>query len=187
MPGASRTPSFADKWFEILRDCLPQLAHIALVVDPGSGRAQVASITEAASRFRIKAETLDVNTRADYGGAFAAARNHGAQAILLPSSPLVISNVKELADLSLRHRLPSITLFSEFVSNGGLLAYGPSLVAVARQSAVMVAKVLAGTAPANLALERPSTFELHVNQLTATEIGVNIPAVVTGRADVVIN
>ena len=96
-------------------------------------------------------------------------------------------NGKELAELSLRHRLPSITLFSEFARNGGLLSYGPIVLAATKQAASMAGKVLAGTAPANLPLERPSTFELIVNQRTATDLGLKIPALVTGRADLVID
>jgi putative ABC transport system substrate-binding protein len=179
-------PGFANKWFELLRECLPQLAHVALILDPGSGRAQVASMTKVAAGLGINTESLEVKTRADYAAVFAAAKDRGAGAVLLPSSPQVFTNAGELAELSLRYRLPSITLFSEFARNGGLLAYGPNLSAAATQAVSMVGKVLAGTAPANLPLERPATFELIVNQRTATALGLTIPAVVGGRADEVI-
>lgn len=180
-------PGFADKWFELLRECLPQLAQVVLILDPGSGRAQVASMTKVAAGLGIKTESLEVKTRADYAGVFAAAKDHGAGAVLLPSSPLVYVNAKELAELSLRHRLPSITLFPDFARNGGLLAYGPIVLAATKQAAAMAGKVLAGTAPANLPLERPSTFELIVNQRTATDLGLKIPAIVTGLADAVMD
>ena len=179
-------PGFADKWFELLRECLPQVTQVALVLDPGSGRAQVASMTKVAAGLGIKTEALEVKTRADYASVFAAAKDHGAGAVLLPSSPLVYVNAKELAELSLRHRLPSITLFPDFARDGGLLAYGPNVLAVTKQAAGIAGKVLAGTVPANLPLERPSTFELIVNQRTAADLGLTIPAVVTGRADALI-
>jgi putative ABC transport system substrate-binding protein len=180
-------PGFADKWFELLRECVPQLERVAMILDPGSGRAQVASMTKVAAGLGIKTETLQVKTREDYAGVVATAKEHGAGAMLLPSSPLVFVNAKELAELSLRHRLPAITLFSEFARDGGLLSYGPNVLASTKQAAAMAGKVLAGTAVSNLPLERPSTFELIVNQRTAAELGLKIPAIVAGRADATID
>src|SRR5262249_5218817 len=147
---------------------------------PGSGRAQVASMTKVAAGLGIKTETLEVKTHEDYASVVAAAKEHGAGAVLLPSSPLVFVNAKELAELALRHRLPSITLFSQFARAGGLLSYGPNVLASDKQAAAMAGKVLAGTPVGNLPLERPSTFELIVNQRTAATLGLKIPAVVAG-------
>ena len=179
-------PGFAGKWFELLRECVPQLARVALILDPGSGRAQVASMNKVAAALGIRIDLLEAKTRDDYAGAFAAAKERGANAVILPSSPLVRINGKMLAGLSQDHRMPSITLFSEFTRAGGLLSYGPNIVRAARQSGFIVGKVLAGAAPADLPLERPSTFELIVNQRAASALGLTIPAVVTGRADEVI-
>jgi putative ABC transport system substrate-binding protein len=179
-------PGFAGKWFELLRECLPQVARVALILDPGSGRAQVASMNKVAAGLGIHIDLLEAKTRDDYAGTFATARERDAHAVILPSSPLVRINGEVLAELSLRHRLPSITLFSEFARAGGLLSYGPNIERAAKQSGFIVGKVLAGTAPADLPLERPSTFELIVNQRTASAFGLTIPAVVTGRADEVI-
>lgn len=179
-------PGFAGKWFELLRECLPQLSRVAQILDPGSGRAQVASMNKVAAGFGIHIDPLEVKARADYAGVFAAAKERGASAVILPSSPLVRNNAKELAELSQRHRLPGITLFSEFARGGGLLSYGPNIVAASKQTGLIVAKVLAGMAPGDLPLERPSTFELIVNQRTASAFGLTIPAIVTGRADEVI-
>ena len=75
---------------------------------------------------------------------------------------------------------------AEFPRAGGLISYGPNIVAAAKQTGLMVSKVLAGTAPADLPIERPSTFELIVNQRTALALGLTIPAIVTARADEVI-
>ena len=102
------------------------------------------------------------------------------------SSPLMFVNVKDLADLSLRHRLPAITLFAEFARAGGLLSYGPSLLGAARQVGFMAGKVLAGSTPATMPIERPSKFELILNRRTAEALDVTIPASVEARADEVI-
>ena len=75
------------------------------------------------------------------------------------SSPLVFTNARDLAALGLRYRLPAVTMFAEFARGGGLLSYGPSLLAAARQAGVMAGRVLAGISPAALPIERPSALQ----------------------------
>ena len=179
-------PDFAGKWFELLRECIPRLASVAMLLDPGSGRAQVASMSKVAAGLGINVTMLEVKTRADYASVFAAAQNLGVGAVLMPSSPLVLNNSEELAELARRYRLPGITLFSRFARGGGFMSYGPSIGVAAKQAGVIVGKILAGAAPAALPVERPSTFELIVNQRTASTLGLTIPALIAARADEVI-
>ena len=79
--------------------------------------------------------------------------------------------------------MPTITLFPEYADAGGLMAYGTNLPDLFRQAGEMVGKVLAGTRPADLPVERPSRFELVVNLKTAAALGITIPSVVQLRAD----
>jgi putative ABC transport system substrate-binding protein len=179
-------PDFSSKWIELLRECLPGLRRIAVLRDPSAGNVQVDAVGRIAARLDMQIDLLETRTREDFAGAFAVARDRGAAAVILLSSPLVFVNVRELAALSLRHRLPTVTMFSEFARAGGLLAYGPSLLDASRQAGVMTGKVLSGASPANLPIERPSKFELLVNTRTAEALGVTIPASVQARADEVI-
>jgi putative ABC transport system substrate-binding protein len=179
-------PEFSGKWIELLRECVPQLRHFAIIWDPSAGRLQVDAISRIAAGLNMQADLLEATTRDDFAGAFAVAKDRGAGGIVLLSSPLVFTNAKDLAALALRHRLPAVTLFAEFSRSGGLFSYGPSLVAAVRQAGVMAGKVLGGTPPANLPIERPSKFELLVNQRTAEALGITIPASIQGRADEVI-
>jgi len=98
----------------------------------------------------------------------------------------VPASAKQLAELSLRHRLPAITMFSEFPRTGGLISYGPNLQAANVQVGVLVGKVLKGASPANLPIERPSSFELIVNTKAAEALGISVPASIQARADEVI-
>ncbi len=180
-------PDFAGKWFELLRECIPRLASVAMLLDPGSGRAQVDSMSKVAAGLGIRVTMLEVNTRSDYASVFAAAQTLGVGAVLMPSSPLVLNNAEELAELARRHRLPGITLFSRFARAGGFMSYGPSIVVAAKQAGAIVGKILSGAAPATLPIERPSTFELIVNQRTAAALGLTIPALIAARADEVID
>jgi putative ABC transport system substrate-binding protein len=179
-------PNFAGKWIELLRECLPQLSRIALMWDPSTGRIQIDALGKATAGLNIQTNLLEVKGRGDYAGAFAAARDRGADAAIMLSSPLVPASAKELSELSLHYKLPAITMFAEFPRTGGLYSYGPNLQAANLQVGMFVGKVLAGSAPANLPIERPTKFELIINTRTAELLGVAIPAVILARADEVI-
>jgi|FEC22Drversion2_1045045.scaffolds.fasta_scaffold00409_11 putative tryptophan/tyrosine transport system substrate-binding protein len=179
-------PNFSGKWIELLRELVPQLSRIALIWDPATGRVQVDTLSKIAGGLNIQTDLLEAHARSDFAGVFAVAKDRGAGAIILLSSPLIINNVQELAQLERRHRLPVITLFSEFPRSGGLISYGPNLMAANKQAGVMAGKVLAGSTPATMPIERPSIFELIVNRRAAEELGLAIPASIEARADEVI-
>jgi hypothetical protein len=80
-----------------------------------------------------------------------------------------------VAELALRQNLPAVTLFPDFARAGGLMAYGPNLLDMYRQSGVMIGKVLQGKKLADLPIERPTQFEFVVNLKTAKTLGVTIP------------
>jgi putative ABC transport system substrate-binding protein len=179
-------PDFSGKWIELLREFMPHLARIALVWDQRTGRVQVDAIGVTAARLNIQVDLLEIKERADYTGAFATAKDRGVGAVIVASSPLVPASAKQLAELSLRHKLPAITMFSEFPRTGGLISYGPNLQAANVQVGVLVGKVLKGASPANLPIERPSSFELIVNTKAAEALGIAVPASIQARADEVI-
>lgn len=179
-------PDFSGKWIELLREFMPQLVRIALVWDQRTGRVQVDAIGATAARLNIQVDLLEIKERADYTGAFATARDRGVGAVIIASSPLVPASAKQLAELSLHHKLPAITMFSEFPRTGGLISYGPNLQAANLQVGVLVGKVLKGASPANLPIERPSSFELIVNTRAAESLGIVVPASIQARADEVI-
>lgn len=179
-------PDFTGKWIEFLRECMPRLSSIALMWDASTGPTQLSAVTKIAGRLGIRTELFEVKERNDYAGAFVLAKDHGAEATILLSTPLIPSITKDLAELSLRHKLPTITMFSDFARAGGLLSYGPNLFGAFRQVGVLMGKVLSGTAPADLPIERPTKFELLVNLRTAQAFGLTIPPSIIGRADEVI-
>lgn len=179
-------PAFAGKWLELLHECMPQLARVGVIWDPDTGRLQADAVIKASAGLGIKTDLLEVHVSADYPAAFAATRERGAQAVVLLSSPLVFTHVKEIGEMSARRRMPTITMFGEFAKAGGMLAYGPSLLGAFRQASFMAGKILAGATVATTPIERPSTYELVVNQRSAEVMGVKIPASIQARADEVI-
>jgi putative ABC transport system substrate-binding protein len=105
---------------------------------------------------------------------------------MILSSPFIGANTKLMADLTLRHALPAVTLFSEFARNGGLMSYGPNILDIYRSVGGIAAKVLQGSKPSDLPVELPTKFELVVNLKTARFLKLEIPATLLAGADEVI-
>ena len=179
-------PNFTAKWLELLNEINTNLSRAAVLWDPATGPTQIKAIEQAAGPLNIKLDVLEIRTRSDFEGAFASASQRSAGAVILLSSPLISANVQTLADLALRHQLPAITLFPDFARTGGLLAYGVNLLDMFRQTGVMGGKVLQGRSPAELPIERPTTFQLIINLRTAKALGLTIPPRLLTRADEVI-
>jgi putative ABC transport system substrate-binding protein len=179
-------PDFTAKWIELLVESNPKLSRAAALWDPVTGPVQVESVKKAAESLNIELDILETRRPADFEGAFLIAIQRGAGAMAMLSSPLISSNVKMLAELSVGHRIPAITLFPDFARTGGLLAYGPNLLGLYRRVGVLAGNVLRGANPADLPIERPTKFELVLNLRTAEVMAISIPASLLLRADEVI-
>jgi ABC-type uncharacterized transport system substrate-binding protein len=179
-------PEFTAKWIELLVESNPKLSRIAVLWDPITGPVQIESVKRTAGSLNVQLETLEVRRSSDFEAAFSLAKQRDAKAMAMLSSPLISANVQILADLSVRHRLPAITLFPDFARTGGLMAYGPNLLGLYRRVGVLGGKVLRGANPADLPIERPTKFELVLNLRTAIALGLSIPASLLLRADEVI-
>jgi putative tryptophan/tyrosine transport system substrate-binding protein len=179
-------PEIRSKWLELLQEAIPGLGSVAMFWAPVSGPAQKKAAESAADRLNLRVKTFEVGTTTELGDAFLAAAREGVGAVLVLSSPLFGTHPNLLADLALRHRLPTITLFPDFARAGGLMAYGPNLLDTYRTVGSMAGKLLRKLEPSDLAIERPSRFELVVNVRTAKAIGVTIPTSILVRADEVI-
>jgi putative ABC transport system substrate-binding protein len=179
-------PDFTTKWIELLVEINPKLSWMAVLWDPVTGPVQMESVKKVAESLKIQLVTLEVRRPSDFEEAFSTATQRGAGAMVMLSSPLISANVRMLADLSVRHRIPAITLFPDFARTGGFMAYGPNLLGLYRRVGVLAGKVLQGANPADLPIERPTKFELVLNLRTADALGLFIPASLLLRADEVI-
>ena len=193
-PGGNTTgvffdfPDFSMKWMELLKETIPKLSKVAVVVHPESPSPQLKGVEAAAKLLNVKLEMFEIHGLADVDGALLAASRWSPDAVLLLSSPPigVGNNPKVVAEFTLKHRLPAITLFPDFARAGGLLAYGIDIPESYRQAAAMIVKVLNGAKPADLPIERPVKFQLIVNLKTAKALGITMPTSVLLRADEVI-
>jgi putative ABC transport system substrate-binding protein len=111
---------------------------------------------------------------------------NGANALHLANDLIFTNHRKRIAELAVKHRLPSIAERKEFSEAGGLITYGTSVRDMFRRAATYVDKILKGTKPGDIPVERPMKFELIINLKTAKQIGLTIPPNVLARADRVI-
>ena len=179
-------PDFTAKWMEMLVESNPKLSRAAVLWDPITGPVQMEAVGKAGGTLNVQLDITEVRRPSDFDAAFSMASQGGAGAMVMLSSPLISDHVQMLAELTLRHRFPAITLFPDFARAGGLLAYGPNLLSLLRLSGIVAGKVLRGANPAELPIERPTKFETVLNMRTAHALGISIPTSLLLRADEVI-
>jgi putative ABC transport system substrate-binding protein len=177
------------KRLEILKEVIPKLSRVAVFsTSTATDNAQVMKEIElAAGAFGLKLQNVGVLTTKDIDPAFRAAVKGRADAVLEKiSGPIRSAQLKELAELAIKHRLPVMRERPEHVEAGGLMSYGVSLPDLARRAAVYVDKILKGAKPGDLPVEQPKKFEFIINLKAAKQIGLTIPPNVLARADKVI-
>jgi putative ABC transport system substrate-binding protein len=191
-PGGNVTGMFLDladlsgKHMELLKELRPKLARLAVLGDPEINASQFRATESAGRALSVQVEALRIQQADDLAGAFGTAARNKAGALLLLSSPLGLTHRRQIADLAVAHRLPTMFVYRSHVDAGGLMSYGPNLPDMFRHCGVYVARILAGSKPAEMPVERPTVFELVINLKTARALGLPIPPSLLQRADQVI-
>jgi ABC-type uncharacterized transport system substrate-binding protein len=172
---------------EILLETVPDMQRLAILADLGvTAPEQVKALENAAKARGIMASIHIANRTDDIMPAIEAALNLGAQALNVLASSLFNTNRTQIIGRLATARLPAIYQWPGMAEEGGLMAYGPRFVALYRQQALQVIKVLKGTKPANIPIQQPTKFELVVNLQTAKALGLALPPSLLLRADKVI-
>jgi len=171
----------------IFAEAIPAMRRIALVRNPGNPNARlVLQEAEAAVRSRsLEHHVFDVRAPAEFAAVFEAMAKSRVDGATFLGDPMILAGRKQIADLAIRHRLPSIYNI-EYVTVGGLMSYGPDPREVFRHTATFVDRVLRGAKPADLPVEQPTTLKLAVNLKTAHALGLSLPQSVLVRADEII-
>jgi ABC-type uncharacterized transport system substrate-binding protein len=182
------SPEVGGKQLELLKDSIPKLSRIAVLVNPDSAASSLQlKETQAAGRsVGVHLRTLTARGLNDFDKAFADAKKDGAQALSVLASPVFSVHKMRLIELSSKARLPAIYPNDDFVEAGGLMSYGADRSEMWRRAAVYVDKILKGTKPGDLPVEQPMKFEFVINLKTAKQIGLTIPQSVLYKADRVI-
>ncbi|HYJ16585.1 MAG TPA: ABC transporter substrate-binding protein [Candidatus Limnocylindria bacterium] len=185
---ATLAPELSGKRLELLKETVPRLSRVAVLgASTTPGNAQNIKETELAARaFGLQLQYIDVQAPKDMETAFRAASKARADSIIVLSGPMVNSHRLQIVDLAVKSRLPAICPWPEYVEDGGLMSYGPSLTDLNRRAATYVDKIIKGSKPAELPVEQPIKFEFIVNLKAAKQIGLTIPLNVLVRADTVV-
>ncbi len=185
---ATLAPELSGKQLELMNEIIPRLSRVAVFgTSTWSGNAQSLKETElAAGAFGVKLQYLDILTPKDIETVFRTANKAHADAVLVLTSGILLSQRAQVADFAVKSRLPAISSAPEFVQDGGLIIYSVSITDLFRRAATYVDKILKGAKPADLPVEQPTKFEFVVNLKAAKQIGLTIPPIVLARADRVI-
>jgi putative tryptophan/tyrosine transport system substrate-binding protein len=170
------------KRLELLKQALPSVSRVAVLVDPtNSTHARVPANIEAEARtLKVQFQRVEASTPKDIESAFPAIR---ADALMIPEGAMFSQNRSRIFDLARQKRLPTVAGGQQFAEAGGLLSYGANITDTCRRSAAFVDKILKGSKPAELPVEQPTKFELVINLKTAKQIGLTISPNVLARAD----
>jgi putative ABC transport system substrate-binding protein len=176
------------KWLELLKQIAPRVARAAVLRNPAiaSGSGQLGAIQGAAPSFRVELFPVDVRDAGDIEravAAFARAPNGG---LIVTASAEAVVHRDLIVSLAARHQLPAVYTQRVFVTNGGLIAYGPDFTDQWRRAAGYVDRILRGEKPADLPVQAPTKYELVINLKTAKALGLDVPPTLLARADEVI-
>ena len=176
------------KHIELLKTMIPKLSRVAVLQNPGNSfhPANLKSIQAAAQQVGIKVLPVDARAPDEIERGFATMTRERAEAVIVAADAFFVQQRRQIAELALKNRLPSMFPFREDVQAGGLMSYGQNLADSYRRAATYVDKILKGAKPGELPIEQPTRFHLAINRKTAKALGLNITNELLLRADEVI-
>jgi putative ABC transport system substrate-binding protein len=186
---ATLSSELSGKRLALLKEMVPRLSRVGVLRAANEQNAVISfkEYSDAARALKIQIQSLDVRgPNPNLEGAFQTAKKERANAIITVTSAALFLQQKRIAELAIKNRLPSLFQGATWVEAGGLMSYSTDEIAVFRQAARHVDKILKGTKPADIPVEQPMKFEFVINLKTAKQIGLNIPQSVLFRADKVI-
>ena len=177
----------AGKWLEILKEAVPRLSTVALVMNTANPLEQQLEreLATVAAAQHLKLQVIDGRESEALERAFELARRK-AQGVLVLADPVTNTHRKQIIALAARVRLPTLYAMTASVDDGGLMAYGPNVAVMFRRAAELVDKILKGARPADLPIEQPTQYQLRVNLKTARVLRLTFPESILVRADEVI-
>jgi putative ABC transport system substrate-binding protein len=176
------------KQIEILRSALPKVSTMAVLANPTNNASVVVRrmVTSAAMDMKLQSLSLDAQSVAEVGEAFAEARRAGADAVVVAVDGFFIQARALIAEQALRHRLPTMFTQREHAAAGGLMSYGPNITMQYQRVAHYVDRILKGGKAAEMPVEQPNLYELVLNLRTAKALGLALPQALLARADEVL-
>ena len=177
------------KWLELLKEISPRVTRAAVLRDPviASGIGQFATVQAMAPSLGVDLSPVDVRNASEIERAVTAFARSGYGGLIVTASALATRYRELIITLAARHKLPAVYSGRWFVTDGGLISYGPDYVDQFRRAAGYVDRILKGDKPADMPVQAPTKYELVVNLKTAKAVDLTVPQSVLARADEVID
>ena len=185
---SSVSPDLYTKHLQLMAMLLPKLARVAVLTNPGSStrNAVLSAVENAGQAAGITIHPIDVGTAEEIIRGFANLKRAQGEAVIVVPDSFLNGQTQQIAELSIKYRLPSTMGIREYVESGGLMSYGSNLADHFRRAATYVDKILKGEKPGEIPVEQPTKFELVINLKTAKALGLDIPPQLLALADEVI-
>jgi putative ABC transport system substrate-binding protein len=177
------------KRLELLRELVPQLVRIAVLVNPADAtltETQLKGVNAAAGAMGLQIQVFNANTSAEIDAAFETMGRERPDAILVGTTAFLNGRRVQLAHLATFHRLPAIYALREYAEAGGLISYGSNVVDGFRQVGLYTGRILKGAKPADLPVVQANKFELVINAQSARMLGLTVPDKLLTVADAII-
>jgi putative tryptophan/tyrosine transport system substrate-binding protein len=171
------------KRLELLRELMPAATDIAVLVNPSAPAVTeefMRDLQAAAPALGMQLQVVQASTDHDLDTVFAALR---ADALVVGPYLFFTSQLEQIGALSLRHAVPTISMYRKFVAAGGLISYGANEAEGYRLGGIYTGKILKGAKPGDLPVQRSTKVELIINLKTAKALGIVVPLALSGRAD----
>ena len=183
-----QSTDLAGKRLALLREVVPGLRRLAIMVNPGAPAAvlEMSEVETTAKTLGLDIATFEIRRADDIAPAFEVLIKDRSEALYVVGDPLLTTNRIRINTLALGARLPMMHGIREYVEAGGLMSYGPNFPDLWRRAGDLVDKILRGAKPADIPVEQPTKFDLIINLTTAKALGLDVPPTLLARADEVI-
>lgn len=182
-----QSADLAGKRLELLREVIPGLRRLAILINAPSPNAvvEISEVKAAIPKLDVEVAVLEIRRAEDIAPAIEGLKN-GADALYVQTDPLFNTNRARISALALDAKLPTISGTREYVAAGNLMSYGANFTDLFRRAGDYVDKILRGASAGDLPVQQPTKFDLIVNLKTAKALGLELPPTLLARADEVI-
>jgi len=192
-PGGSLTGvvtlavALGPKRLQLAHELVPAASSAALLINPSdAAQTDAKKAQEAARDLGLQLHILHASSERELDVAFATVLQLRAGVVVINADAFFNSRSKQLAELALRHAVPTVYQYREFAAAGGLASYGSRLADAYRLVGIYTGRILKGDKPADLPVQQSTRAELIINLKTANALGLEIPVTLLARADEVI-
>jgi putative ABC transport system substrate-binding protein len=181
-------PHLVAKNLALLQEAVPGVTRVAGLWQPGffsesTSRVLLQEAEETARALKLQLAIFGVPDQRELEVTFARITASGADGLIVLTGGMLWQLSRQVAALAMRYHLPGVFPARQFSDAGGLLSYGANIPDLCRRVASYADRILKGTPPGSLPVERPTRFDMVVNLRTARELGLSIPPQVLARAD----